>query len=67
MFARCETRDRLAYRGYSLDLRREMIAWRVVVTPGSVDLPILRKCTVFAAERDGALSEARRSVDRALD
>ena len=66
MLASSQTQARVVYRGYSLEVRREVTGWRVVVSPRTVDLPILSRGTLIAAEQEGALQEAKCSIDRVL-
>ena len=54
---------KLVYHGYDLEVRREPSGWRVGIYPRSADLPILRRCEVFASDQDEAVVVAKMSVD----
>ena len=56
---------KLVYRGYELAITRAALGWRVGIHPRTADLPILRRCEVFAGDQDEALSVAKGHVDRA--
>ena len=56
---------KLVYRGYELAIKRAPSGWRVGIYPRTADLPILRRCEVFAGDQDEALLVAKGHVDRA--
>jgi hypothetical protein len=56
----------LCYRGYDLDVAREVSIWQVGIYPRHADLPILRRCEVYSQNPDDAVGEAKRRVDAAL-
>jgi hypothetical protein len=45
-------RCKLVYRGYDLEVTRAPSGWRVGIYPRTADLPILRRCEVFAGDQD---------------
>ena len=57
---------KLVYRGYDLEVRRAASGWRVGIYPRTADLPILKRCEVFASDQDEAVvvgeDECRRPV-----
>jgi hypothetical protein len=54
---------KLVYRGYDLEVTRAPFGWRVGISPRTADLPILRRCEVFASDQDEAVVAAKMSVD----
>jgi hypothetical protein len=54
---------KLIYRGYELELTREPSGWRVGIYPRTADLPILRRCEVYARDQDEAVLAAKVRVD----
>ena len=56
--------SKLVYRGYDLEVRRAPTGWQVGIYPRSVDLPILSRCAIFAADPDEAVVMAKGCVDR---
>jgi hypothetical protein len=54
---------KLVYRGYDLEVRRAASGWRVGIYPRTADLPILKRCEVFASDQDEAVVVAKMSVD----
>jgi hypothetical protein len=59
--------DMVAYRGYSIDLRREASTWRFLATPTHSDLPIFsRAVSPQFSSREAALVDARKHIDHLL-
>jgi hypothetical protein len=56
----------LCYRGYDLEVARDVSGWRVGIYPRQNDLPILRRCEVYGQDPDEAVGEAKRRVDAIL-
>lgn len=56
---------KLVYRGYDLEVTRAHSGWRVGIYPRTPDLPILRRCEVFARDPDEAVMVAKGRVDGA--
>jgi hypothetical protein len=56
---------KLVYRGYDLELTRAPSGWRVGIYPRTADLPILRRCEVYALDQDEAVVVAKQRVDGA--
>jgi hypothetical protein len=54
---------KLVYRGYNLEITRATSGWRVGIYPRTADLPILRRCEVFASDQDEAVVAAKGRVD----
>ena len=57
--------ERLAYRGYALEICKDRVGWRLGVHPGRPDLPILARSnfTVPVPNKNEALSAARKRID----
>ena len=56
---------KLFYRGYDLEVTHAPSGWRVGIYPRTADLPILRRCEVFASDQDEAVVVAKARVDGA--
>jgi hypothetical protein len=56
----------LDYRGYDLDVAREVSIWQVGIHPRHPELPIPRRCHVDSHNRDEAVLEAKRRVEALL-
>jgi len=56
----------LAYRGYELDVARQVSVWQVGIHPRHPDLPLLRYCQVRSHNEDEAVLAAKQRVDAAL-
>ena len=56
----------LGYRGYDLEVSRDISVWQVGIYPTQPDLPILRRCEVYSQDPDDAVVEAKRRVDAVL-
>jgi hypothetical protein len=56
----------LDYRGYDLDVARDVSLWQVGIYPRHAELPILRRGEVYSHNPDDAIAEAKRRVDAAL-
>lgn len=56
----------LAYRGYELDVARQVSHWRVGIHPRHPDLPLLRYCQVQSHNEDEAVLAAKQRVDALL-
>jgi hypothetical protein len=56
----------LDYRGYHLEVARNVSVWQVGIYPRHADLPILRCCEVYSLNPDDAVGEAKRRVDAVL-
>jgi hypothetical protein len=56
----------LAYRGYELDVARQVSFWRVGIHPRHADLPLLRYCQVRSHNEDEAVLAAKQQVDALL-
>jgi len=56
----------LGYRGYDLDVAREVSLWQVGIHPRQPELPIIRRCQVQSYNQDEAVLEAKRRVDAIL-
>jgi hypothetical protein len=56
----------LSYRGYDLDVARQVSVWEVGIHPRQPDLPLLRRCQVQSHSEDEAVLEAKERVDAAL-
>ena len=54
---------KVVYRGYDLEVTRAPSGWRVGIYPRTADLPILRRCEVFASDQNEAVLMAKMSVD----
>ena len=59
---RATAQCKLVYRGYDLEVARASSGWRVGIYPRTADLPILRRCEVFASDQDEAVA-AKGRVD----
>ena len=57
--------SKLVYRGYDLEVKRAPSGWRVGIYPRTADLPILRRCEVFARDQDEAVVVAKSRIDGA--
>jgi hypothetical protein len=56
----------LDYRGYDLDVMREVSLWQVGIHPRKPELPIVRHCQVQSHNQEEAVLEAKRRVDALL-
>jgi len=56
----------LAYRGYELEVARQVSAWQVGIHPRRLDLPLLRHWLVQSHNEDEAVLVAKQRVDAAL-
>ena len=56
----------LGYRGYDLEVAREVSVWQVGIHPRHPELPIPRHCQVRSHNSDEAVLEAKRHVDALL-
>ena len=56
----------LRYRGYDLEVSRDISVWQVGIYPTQADLPILRRGEVYSQNPDDAVIEAKRRVDAVL-
>ena len=56
---------KLVYRGYELAIKQAPSGWRVGIYPRTADLPILRRCEIFAGDQDEAVLVAKGHVDGA--
>ena len=56
----------LGYRGYDLEVSREVSVWQVGIHPRHPELPIPRDCQVRSYIADEAVLEAKRQVDALL-
>jgi hypothetical protein len=56
----------LGYRGYDLEVAREVSAWQLGIHPRHPELPIPRHCQVCSYNSDEAVLEAKRHVDALL-
>jgi hypothetical protein len=54
---------KLIYRGYDLELTRAPSGWRIGIYPRTADLPILRRCEIYARDPDEAVLVAKGRVD----
>jgi hypothetical protein len=57
---------KLGYRGYDLEVARDVSVWRVRIYTRHPELPILGRCEVYSQNQDEAVVEAKRRVDAAL-
>jgi hypothetical protein len=60
--------ERLSYRGYTLEISKDKLGWRLGVHPSQPDLPFLARCnfTVTYPRKDDALWAAYRRIDLLL-
>ena len=60
--------DRVEYRGYEIQLRREWSNWCAAVHPTRSDLPILTQSPLLtlSLSQGEALGAAKRNIDEAL-
>ena len=56
----------LGYRGYDLDVVREVSLWQVGIHPRKPELPIVHRCEVRSHNQEEAVLEAKRRVDAIL-
>ena len=56
----------LGYRGYDLDVAREVSLWQVGIHPRQPELPIIRRCQAQSYNQEEAVLEAKRRVDAIL-
>ena len=58
----------LSYRGYTLEISKDQLGWRLGVHPSRPDLPVLAQCnfTVTYPRKDDALWAAYRRIDLLL-
>ena len=56
----------LGYRGYDLEVAREVSVWQVGIYPRHPELPMPRHCQVRSYNSDEAVLEAKRHVDALL-
>jgi hypothetical protein len=56
----------LGYRGYDLEVAREVSVWQVGIHPRRPELPIPRHYPVRSYDSDEAVLEAKRQVDALL-
>ena len=54
------------YRGYVIEVSRELTGWCAGVHPRNADLPILRHNAIQACDQDEAIVEAMDRVDGLL-
>ena len=61
--------ERLTYRGYTLEICKHPIGWRLGISPIRPELPILanHNFTVPCPRKDDALTAARKRIDILLD
>jgi hypothetical protein len=60
--------ERLSYRGYTLEISKDQLGWRLNVQPRRPDLPILARSNfaVTCPRKNDALSAAYRRIDLLL-
>ena len=51
------------YRGYLIELSKEISGWRAGVYPRSPDLPIVHRNEIYCEDQDAAVIEAMDRVD----
>ena len=56
----------LGYRGYDLDVVRDVSLWQVGIHPRKPELPIIHRCEVRSHNQEEAVLEAKRRVDAIL-
>ena len=56
----------LGYRGYDLDVVRDVSLWQVGIHPRKPELPIMHRCEVRSHNQEEAVLEAKRRVDAIL-
>jgi hypothetical protein len=56
------------YRGYDIHPQRQWSSWCVSISPSRADLPLLPRSTLdtLTAQKQDALDEAKKTVDRTL-
>ena len=62
------TTDICSYRGYEIVPRREWASWSVSIYATRSDLPLMSRSTLrtLAPRKEDAVTEAKRTIDRAL-
>jgi hypothetical protein len=56
----------VGYRGYDLDVVRDVSLWQVGIHPRKPELPIIHRCEVRSHNQEEAVLEAKRRVDAIL-